>query len=179
MLNPKTNYMNILILQGSPRANGNTAWMAEEYKKAAESAGHQVTIVDVAKKKINGCLACEYCHTKGDGACIQKDDMQELYPLMNEAEVLVLAAPIYYFTLCAQIQAPVQRMYCVNKPAKVKKMSLLMSSYSPNVYDGAIGEYRGICNYWQVENMGVVTAKVDEQKTDATRQKVIALASKL
>ena len=171
--------MNILILQGSPRANGNTAWMAEEYKKAAESAGHQVTIVDVAKKKINGCLACEYCHTKGDGACIQKDDMQELYPLMNEAEVLVLAAPIYYFTLCAQIQAPVQRMYCVNKPAKVKKMSLLMSSYSPNVYDGAIGEYRGICNYWQVENMGVVTAKDDEQKTDATRQKVIALASKL
>ena len=171
--------MNILILQGSPRANGNTAWMAEEYKKAAESAGHQVTIVDVAKKKINGCLACEYCHTKGDGACIQKDDMQELYPLMNEAEVLVLAAPIYYFTLCAQIQAPVQRMYCVNKPAKVKKMALLMSSYSPNVYDGAIGEYRGICNYWQIENMGVVTAKVDEQKTDATRQKVIALASKL
>lgn len=171
--------MNILILQGSPRANGNTAWMAEEYKKAAEAAGHQVTIVDVAKKKINGCLACEYCHTKGDGACIQKDDMQELYPLMNEAEVLVLAAPIYYFTLCAQIQAPVQRMYCVNKPAKVKKMALLMSSYSPNVYDGAIGEYRGICNYWQVENMGVVTAKVDEQKTDATRQKVIALVSKL
>ena len=171
--------MNILILQGSPRANGNTAWMAEEYKKAAESAGHQVTIVDVAKKKINGCLACEYCHTKGDGACIQKDDMQELYPLMNEAEVLVLAAPIYYFTLCAQIQAPVQRMYCVNKPAKVKKMALLMSSYSPNVYDGAIGEYRGICNYWQVENMGVVTAKDGEQKTDATRQKVIALASKL
>ena len=44
--------MNILILQGSPRAKGNTAWMAEEYKSAAEAAGHQVTIVDVAKKKI-------------------------------------------------------------------------------------------------------------------------------
>lgn len=153
--------------------------MAEEYKKAAEAAGHQVTIVDVAKKKINGCLACEYCHTKGNGACIQKDDMQELYPLMNEAEVLVLAAPIYYFTLCTQIQAPIQRMYCVNKPAKVKKMALLMSSYSPNVYDGAIGEYHGICNYWQVEDMGTVTAKVDEQKTDATLQKVLDLVAKL
>ena len=171
--------MNVLILQASPRANGNTAWMAEEYKNAAEAAGHQVTVVDVAKKKINGCLACEYCHTKGDGACIQKDDMQELYPLMNEAEVLVLAAPIYYFTLCAQIQAPVQRMYCVNKPAKVKKMALLMSSYSPNVYDGAIGEFRGICNYWDVENLGTVTAKVDEQKTDSTRQKVLDLVAKL
>ena len=157
--------MNILILQGSPRANGNTAWMAEEYKKAAEAAGHQVTLVNVSRKKI--------------AACIQKDDMQELYPLMNEAEVLVLAAPIYYFTLCAQIQAPIQRIYCVNKPKKVKKMALLCSSYSPNVYDGATSEFRDICNYWQVENMGFVSAKIDEQKTEETKQKVIALAGKL
>ena len=171
--------MKILILQASPRANGNTAWMAEEYKKAAEAAGHEVTLVNVSKKKIAGCLACEYCHTKGNGACIQKDDMQELYPLMNEAEVLVLAAPIYYFTLCAQIQAPIQRMYCVNKPAKVKKMALLMSSYSPGVYEGAMCEFRDICNYWSVENMGAVTAKIDEQKTEETKQKVAALVSKL
>ena len=116
-----------------------------------------------------GRVACEYCHTKGNGACIQKDDMQELYPLMNEAEVLVLAAPIYYFTLCAQIQAPIQRMYCVNKPAKVKKMALLMSSYSPGVYEGAMCEFRDICNYWSVENMGAVTAKIDEQKTEETK----------
>ena len=171
--------MNILILQSSPRANGNTAWMAEEYKKAAEAAGHQVTLVNVSKKKIAGCLACEYCHNKGNGACIQKDDMQELYPLMAEAEVLVLAAPIYYFTLCAQIQAPIQRMYCVNSPAKVKKMALLMSSYSPNVYDGALAEFRDICNYWQVENMGYVSAKIDEQKTEATLSKIQALVEKL
>ena len=105
--------------------------------------------------------------------------MQELYPLMAEAEVLVLAAPIYYFTLSAQIQAPVQRMYCVNAPAKVKKMALLMSSYSPNVYDGAIAEFRDICNYWQVENLGHVTAKIDEQKTDATKQKISKLVAKL
>ena len=171
--------MNILILQGSPRANGNTAWMAEEFKKAAEAAGHEVTLVNVARKKIAGCLACEFCHTKGNGACIQKDDMQELYPLMAEAEALVLAAPIYYFTLSAQIQASIQRMYCVNAPAKVKKMALLTSSYSPNVYDGATAEFRDICNYWKVENMGVVTANISEQKTEETSQKVIALAGKL
>ena len=85
--------MNILILQGSPRANGNTAWMAEEYRKAAEAAGHKVTLVDVSHKKIAGCMACEYCHGKGNGACVQKDDMQELYPLLAETEVLVLALP--------------------------------------------------------------------------------------
>ena len=171
--------MNILILQGSPRANGNTAWMAEEYKIAAEAAGHQVTLVNVAKKKIAGCLACEYCHNKGNGACIQQDDMQELYPLTAEAEVLVLAAPIYYFTLCAQIQAPIQRMYCVNSPAKVKKMALLMSSYSPGVYNGATAEYHDICNYWGVEDSGIVTANINEQKTEETRQKIQEIVTRL
>ena len=91
----------------------------------------------------------------------------------------MLAAPIYYFTLNAQIQAPIQRMYSVNKPAKVKKMALLMSSYSPGVYDGATAEFRDICNYWSAENMGNVTAKIDEQKTEETQQKIAALAGKL
>ena len=171
--------MNILILQASPRAKGNTAWMADEYKKAAEAAGHQVTLMNVSNKKIAGCLACEYCHKKGNGACIQKDDMEELYPLMAEADVLVLAAPIYYFTLCAEIQAPIQRMYCVNKPAKVQKMALLVSSYSPGVYDGAKAEYRDICGYWRVTDTGVVTAKIDEQKTEETKAKIVALVEKL
>ena len=170
--------MKILILQASPRAKGNTAWMADVCKAAAEAAGHEVTLVNVSKKKIAGCLACEYCHGKGGGACIQKDDMQELYPLMAEAEVLVLAAPIYYFTLCAQIQAPIQRMYCVNSPANVKKMALLMSSYSPGVYDGALAEFRDICNYWKTENLGYVSAKNDEQKTDETKAKIEDLVAK-
>ena len=184
--------MNILILQASPRAKGNTAWMAEEYKggtqdvdnimggyHAAEAAGHEVTLVNVSHMKIAGCLAREYCHNKGNGACIQKDDMQELYPLMAEAEVLVLAAPIYYFTLNAQIQAPIQRMYCVNAPAKVKKMALLMSSYSPGVYSGATAEYHDICNYWHAEDSGIVTAKIDEQKTDETKAKIQAIVNNL
>lgn len=171
--------MNILILQGSPRAKGNSAWMADEYKNAAEAAGHKVTLVNVAKKKIAGCLACEYCHTKGDGACIQKDDMQEIYPILAEAEVLVLAAPIYYFTVSAQIQAAVQRMYCVMKPAKLQKMALLMSSHSPGVYTGATAEYKDICNFWKVEDTGIVTANVDEQKTDDTKQKIADLVNAL
>ncbi|MDO4858215.1 MAG: flavodoxin family protein [Thermoguttaceae bacterium] len=171
--------MNVLILQGSPRATGNTAWMAEEYRKAAEEAGHQVTVVDVSRKKIAGCLACEYCHTKGGGVCVQKDDMQELYPLLAEAEALVLAAPIYYFTMSAQIQAAIQRFYAIWKPAKVRKTALLLSSNSPAVYDGAIGEYRGIINFCGFEDTGIITAKASEQKTDETRQKIAELVAKL
>lgn len=171
--------MKVLILQSSPRAKGSTAWMAEEYKNAAEAAGHQVTLVNVSHKKIAGCLACEYCHNQGNGACVQKDDMQELYPLMAEAEVLVLASPIYYFTLNAQLQAPIQRMYCVNKPTKVRKMALLVSSYSPGVYTGATAQYHDLCNYWQAEDSGIVTAKLDEQKTEQTKQKIQSIVNNL
>ena len=101
------------------------------------------------------------------------------YPVLAEAEVLVLAAPIYYFTLCAQIQAPIQRMYCVNKPAKVQKMALLMSSYSPDVYAGAEAEDHDICNYWSATDTGIVTAMNEEQKTEQTRAKIAALVNNL
>jgi len=171
--------MNILILQGSPRANGSTAWMAEEYRKAAEAKGHKATVVNVAKKKINGCLACEYCHTKGEGQCVQKDDMQEIYPLLQEAEALVLAAPIYYFTLSSQLQTAIHRFYAIWKPQKVKKTALLLSSHSPNVYDGAVAEYKGIITFCGYEDTGIVTAKADEQKTEETKKRIEALVEKL
>ena len=50
-----------------------------------------VDVVDVCKKKIGACLACEYCHSKRHGECIQKDDMQEVYNLLKKAEMLVIA----------------------------------------------------------------------------------------
>ena len=171
--------MKILILQSSPRAKGNTAWMAEVYKNAAEAAGHEVTLVNVAKKKIAGCLACEYCHGKGEGACVQKDDMQELYPLLQEAEVIVLATPIYYFTFNSQMQAAIHRCYSIMKPAQVKKMALLLSSYSPGVYDAAIQQFKYLFGFWKAEDAGVVTAMNDEQKTEETKLKVEALISNL
>jgi hypothetical protein len=70
-------------------------------------------------------------------------------------------------------------MYCVNAPAKVKKMALLVSSHSPGVYTGAIAEYHDICNYWHAEDSGIVTAKIDEQKTDDTKAKIQAIVSNL
>ena len=68
--------MNILVLNGSPRPNGNTAAMVKAFVDGAETNGHQVTVISVCQKKIAGCLACEYCHTKGNRNCIQQDDMQ-------------------------------------------------------------------------------------------------------
>ena len=72
--------MKILVLSGSPRKTGKTAQMVKAFKEGAESAGHEVVVHDVGHMKIGGCLACEYCHTKGEGKCVQKDDMEKVMP---------------------------------------------------------------------------------------------------
>lgn len=159
--------MKILVLSGSPHADGNTAAMVSEFKKGAEEKGNEVTVIDVCKKKISGCMACEYCHTKGEGQCVQKDDMQEVYPLLAEADAVVLASPIYYFGLSGQLLCALHRFYAPMKPAKATKMALMMSSMSPGVYEGAITEYKTMVGFFGIEDAGIVTAAGDENKSEA------------
>ena len=71
--------MKIAVLNGSPRKE-NTYAMAEAFKEGAEAAGHEVEILNVAKMKIAGCLACEYCHTKGEGRCVQREYTASVSP---------------------------------------------------------------------------------------------------
>ena len=108
--------MNILVLNGSPRPNGNTAQMVGTFREAAQRSGHTVRTVEVCKKNIHGCLACEYCHGKGQGQCVQKDDMQEIYDLLLEADMLVLASPIYYHNMSGQLKCTIDRFYAVLYP---------------------------------------------------------------
>ena len=82
--------MKIVVLNGSPRPNGNTAKMTKAFFEGASEAGHEITVVPVARMKIAGCLGCEYCHTKGEGKCVQKDDMQEVYSLLGRRICLSL-----------------------------------------------------------------------------------------
>lgn len=151
--------MNILVLNGSPRANGNTAAMVKAFVEGAGENGHAITVVDVCKKKIAGCLACEYCHTKGKGQCIQKDDMQEVYPVLDKAEMIVLASPIYYHSFTGQLQCAINRIYALDKPRNLKKAALFLSSGSDDVYGGAIYEYQNsFLNYLKLEDMGIFKA---------------------
>lgn len=69
--------MNILILNGSPRPKGSTRQMIDAFREGAVSAGHTVKIADVCKKKIGGCLACEYCYTKGKFDLVLEDILRE------------------------------------------------------------------------------------------------------
>jgi len=72
-------------IKWSPRQNGNTAKMVTAFCEGAESSNHSVKTVNVCKLNVKGCLACEYCHSKGNGKCIQKDDMQDIYSLLKSS----------------------------------------------------------------------------------------------
>ena len=160
--------MKILVLNGSPRPKGNTAALVEAFAAGARESGHQVHVVPVCQKKIAGCLACEYCHTKGNGKCIQQDDMQEVYPLLDEAGMLVLASPIYYHNFSGQLQCAINRIYALGKPKNLRKAALILSSGDSDVYGGALYEYQNsFLGYLELEDMGVFTAHGDENKSEA------------
>ena len=136
--------MKILVLSGSPRPRGNTAAMVDAFARGARESGHQVEIIDVCRKKIAGCMACEYCRQKGSGherQCVQQDDMQAVYPLLDEAEMILLASPVYYHSFSGQLQCAINRIYALDKPRNLKKAALVLSSGSDKVYGGAVYEY--------------------------------------
>ena len=169
--------MRIAIFNGSPRKE-NTAAMIEAFREGAEEAGHEVEVLHVGKMKINGCLACEYCHTKGEGKCIQKDDLEKIMPAYLESDMVVFASPIYYFAPTAQLEAAWQRVYCIGKPAKATKAALLLSSGS-GAYDAAIAQYKAFTGYVGIQDMGVCTATGDENKSEAKLAEIKAFAKTL
>lgn len=154
--------MDILVLNGSPRPNGSTKQMVEAFREGAVYAGHKVNVVDVCRKNIGGCLACEYCHTKGHGSCVQKNDMQEIYDLLKSAEMLVIASPIYYHGISGQMKCVIDRFYSAaypTKPDRLAKVAMILSSGDPDMYDGALFSFKGdFLDYLGLENMGVFTA---------------------
>ena len=175
--------MRILVLNGSPRPKGNTKQMVEAFREGAVSSGHQVDVVDVCRKKIGGCIACEYCHTKGKGACIQKDDMQEVYALLKDAEMLVIASPIYYHGISGQLKCVIDRFYSAAypaKPPKLKKAAMILSSGAGNMYEGALFSFKGdFLDYLGLEDMGVFTAHGAENGSDTKLEELRAFGASL
>ncbi|MBQ9792287.1 MAG: flavodoxin family protein [Clostridia bacterium] len=157
--------MKITVLNGSPRINGNTSAMVESFKQGATSVGHEVEVVSVGTMKISGCIACEYCHTKGNGQCAIKDDMQKVYNALDNAEMVVIASPVYYWSFSGQMQSTITRFYATGKPKKAKKYALILSSGSDGVYKAITSQYTDILDYFGVENAGIITAYGSQNKT--------------
>lgn len=97
----------VLILSGSPRKGGNSDILCDQFAKGAAEAGHTVEKIRVAEKNIGYCRACYAC--KENGTCVIKDDMSEVLQKMIDADVLVLASPVYFYSIDAQLKALIDR----------------------------------------------------------------------
>jgi len=97
----------ILILSGSPRKNGNSDILCEQFTKGAEEAGNSVEKVYVQNLKIGGCRACYGCRKTKE--CVQKDDMTKLLDKMVTADVIVLATPVYFYSMDGQMKTMIDR----------------------------------------------------------------------
>lgn len=98
----------VLILSGSPRKNGNSDMLCDEFMRGAMDAGNAVEKIRVAEKKIDYCSGCYYCQQSG-GVCAKKDDMAELLQKMSDANVIVLASPVYFYSVDAQLKTVIDR----------------------------------------------------------------------
>jgi multimeric flavodoxin WrbA len=176
---------NILILAGSPRNNGNSDRMAEAFAKGALAAGHNVMLFNAGRKEIGGCKACKRCWSEGE-PCIYRDDFDELAPLLEKADVLLLSTPLYWFTLSAQIMAPINRIYAYlsdncKRSLKIKESLLFVCGADDDmkVFEGTISTYKAILNYMKWEDKGILTVPGVQNKGDINKTDALVQAEKL
>ena len=159
--------MNILVLSGSPRKGGNTELLAEAFAKGA-AAQHHVEIVSVRDYKVNPCLGCNACF-KANGICAQKDDIALIYEKMSQADMLVIASPVYFYGICAQLKAVIDRFHNpIRDTFHIKKMALLLvgAATLPELFDAIIAEYNLCLKFFGIEDVGNVLVRGVKDKGD-------------
>lgn len=155
----------IVILNGSPRANGNTAGLVETFRKGAEEAGHTVEVFNLQRMNIHPCLGCMKGGKDAQSPCVQKDDMQRIYPLYENADVLVFASPMYYWSVTAQLKATIDRLFAVTEksseyhtPHQRCVMLIAAEGDTPDNFEPVEHYYHALLNQLGWENLGEVYA---------------------
>lgn len=155
---------NVLILSGSPRLYGNSDLLCDEFLKGADEAGHDVEKVFLRDMKVAGCIGCESCYKDGKstGICAIKDDMEKILDKTSEADVIVLASPVYFYSVDSQMKAVIDRCFAKWKLLKNKEFYYIMTAGedSDTVMDCTLECFRGFakCLEGSVEK-GVICAK--------------------
>ncbi len=98
----------VLILSGSPRKGGNSDLLCDEFMRGAAESGNDVEKIRVADKNVAACKGCYYCN-RNEGKCVIRDDMAEILQKMIDADVIVLASPVYFYSIAAQLKAVLDR----------------------------------------------------------------------
>lgn len=129
----------VLVLLGSPRKKGNSAVLADRIARGARSAGARVETRYLHRLDIRPCTGCMKCQKKGARGCVIRDDMQDVYRSMEEANAWVIASPVYWFTMSAQVKLWMDRSLAFTTYAKDafagKRIAIAMSYGGDDPFD--------------------------------------------
>lgn len=125
----------IVILNASPHKKGNTVLLCEAFAEGAQSAGYEVMRFDLQQMQIAPCLGCMQGGKDPAHPCVQKDDMDKIYPAFKEAEYVVLASPLHYWRMAGPMGVAFDRLFALaeeagNLTGPAKKSILLMTGGS-------------------------------------------------
>jgi multimeric flavodoxin WrbA len=116
----------VLIVSASPRKGGNSDLLCDQFLRGAREAGHQAEKIFLGDKKINYCTGCGACQS--NGKCVQKDDMAEVLDKMMAADVIVMATPVYFYTMNAQMKTVIDRTVARYTVLSDKEMYFIMAA---------------------------------------------------
>ena len=155
----------IVILNGSPRPKGNTAGLIEAFVNGAKQAGHEIVRFDLQKMDIHPCLGCLGGGKDPQSPCVQKDGMAEIYPHYETADVLVLASPMYYWCITAQLKTAFDRLFAVtekdpgyNTPKQRCVLLMAAEGDTPENFEPVEHYYHSLLNHLGWDNLGEVYA---------------------
>lgn len=117
----------VLILSGSPRKGGNSDLLCDEFMRGAKESGNLAEKINIVEKNIGYCRACYFCR-KNNGKCIIKDDMENILQKMIDADVIVLASPVYFYSINAQLKAVIDRTVARWLEVKNKEFYYIMTA---------------------------------------------------
>lgn len=140
---------NVLIISTSPRKNGNTQTLCEQFEKGAKEQGHNVNLIRIMDKKIGFCRACGACIRNG-GTCILKDDMAEIITLFQKADVVVFATPVYFYGVSAQMKTFIDRMYPIWQHLGNKEVYyIVVAGLGTDIIEKSLGDITGFVEHFE------------------------------
>ena len=153
----------IVILNGSPRKNGNTSALVRAFTEGAESAGHTVTEFFLSGMDIHGCKGCFNGHSGRECPCVQRDDMAQIYPAVKDSDVVVLATPLYYWNMSGQLRTAVDRLFALeegdgNLLRGHNRASALLMAAEGHGFEDVLLYYNHLMEHLRWNNLGHVLA---------------------
>ena len=146
--------MKVLMLNGSPRANGNTALALKELEKVFAAEGIEVETVQLGNKPIRGCVACGGCYKAG--RCVLDDSLEELAAKFQEADGLVVASPVYYASANATLIAALDRLFYSTRFDKTMKVG---ASIAVARRGGCSATFDQLNKYFTISGMPVASSR--------------------